>query len=332
MLGWIRAWLTDRKQRVVLNGNVSLWAAVLSGVPQGSVLGPLLFLIFINDLDLSAVSVSIISKFADDTKLGQLIRNERDRENLQRALDELVKWSEVWGMEFNVEKCKVMHIGHNNPEWSYNMNGTQLVPTEQEKDLGVIMNRKLKPGAQCAKAARTAQTVLSQITRAFHFRDKTTFLQLYKTYVRPHLEFSAQAWSPWQEGDKEVLEKIQRRAINQISGLRSESYEEKCKELGITTLEERRHRGDMAMMYRIITEKDDVDPSIWFSQAADGARNTRTTSDLLNVRVKHGRLDIRKNFFSVRVTEPWNKIPSKIKSLSTMGGFKSAYAKYRQAV
>ena len=129
---WIEAWLTDRRQRVVLNGEASLWAAVLSGVPQGSVLGPLLFLIFINDLDNSATAIDILFKFADDTKVAQPIRSDEDRDRLQAALDGLVSWADCWGMEFNVQKCKVMHVGRTNPGHPYSMSGVQLGTTEEE--------------------------------------------------------------------------------------------------------------------------------------------------------------------------------------------------------
>jgi Reverse transcriptase (RNA-dependent DNA polymerase) len=113
LLKWIAAWLKGRKQRVVLNGQESTWEDVLSGVPQSSVLGPLLFLLFINDLD-GAVSLSeILLKFADDTKLARTVKNEEDRQQLQAALDGLVNWSKKWGMAFNVKKCKVMHVGRN---------------------------------------------------------------------------------------------------------------------------------------------------------------------------------------------------------------------------
>ncbi len=89
----------------------------------------------------------------------------------------------------------------------------------------------LKQASQCQKAARMAQVILSQISRAFHFQDRNVFLRLFKQYVRPHLEFVSPAWSPWLEADKEVLEKVQRRAVNMISGLKATTYEEKLREL-----------------------------------------------------------------------------------------------------
>jgi len=141
-------------------------------------------------------------------------------------------------MQFNVAKCKVMHLGNNNIQQVYTMNGQQLGITKEEVDIGVAMIGSLKPSAQCRRAARTAQTVLGQLARGIHNRDRNIFLRLYQQYVRPHLEFASPAWSPWQEGDKECLEKVQRRAVGMIAGLKSRDYSERLKELGLTTLEE----------------------------------------------------------------------------------------------
>ena len=103
---WVRQWLTERKQRVVLNGEASDLAAVESGVPQGSVLGPVLFDIFINDIDLLAVLIDILRKFADDTKLGKIVLTVQDGEVLQNCLDMLVDWANKWGMSFNTGSTK----------------------------------------------------------------------------------------------------------------------------------------------------------------------------------------------------------------------------------
>ena len=140
-LAWIRNWLSGRKQRVVLNGKYSTWAEVLSGVPQGSVLGPILFLIFINDLDDVALFIDLLRKFADDTKLGQTASTAEERELLQKALDNLYEWSEKWGMAFNVKKCKVMHLGFNNQGQVYSMGGQALEETTEERDIGVEMTK-----------------------------------------------------------------------------------------------------------------------------------------------------------------------------------------------
>ena len=133
----------------------------------------------------------------------------------------------------------------------------------------------------------------------------------------------------WTAADKDILENVQRRAIKMVSGLKSASYEERLTELGMTTLEERRHQADMQYVYKILTGREDVDKGQWFTMASEAARNTRVMDHRLNVRVKHGRLDVRRNFFSVRVTGLWNKIPGHIKDLQTVVGFKTAYAKHR---
>ena len=197
ILNWISSWLRDRKQRVVLNGEASTWIEVLSGVPQGSVLGPLLFLIFINDIDDAAKYINILRKFADDTKLGHKVITAADCEIVQTQLDSLCSWATTWGMEFNVSKCKVLHVGRRNPNHIYTMNGHNLEVTEWEKDVGVRFDNTLKPSLQCREASRIANAMLNQLTRAFHYRDRNIFVNLYKRYVRVYLEYATPAWNPW---------------------------------------------------------------------------------------------------------------------------------------
>jgi len=210
---WIADWLTDRTQRVSAQGCLSEESSVGSGVPQGTVLGPVLFSVYIDDLekeiDRRKLDV-IIVKFADDTKGAKVIQGEEDRKKMQEALDCLCDWADKWGMMFNFGKCKVIHVGKNNPCYEYSMRGVKISTTEEERDVGVIISKNLKPSAQCTKAAGRASGVLQQIRRNFHYRDRHTFIRLYKQYVRPHLEFSSPAWSPWLIGDIEVIEKMKR--------------------------------------------------------------------------------------------------------------------------
>jgi hypothetical protein len=330
-LNWIRQWLTGRVQRVVLNGKCSTWKEVLSGVPQGSVLGPILFLIFINDLDMAAGPVTILRKFADDTKVGHKVQTMEQREQLQRALDSLYNWAEKWGMSFNVKKCKVMHLGHGNAKHEYRMGGQVLQSVDTETDIGVKISKNLKPSEQCWKAAQTGQTVLSQLARAFHYRDRNIFVKLYAQYVRPHLEFASPAWSPWLEADKACLEKVQKKAVSMVSGLRSHDYEERLAELGMTTLEERRHQTDMIQVYKALTGKDKVNCEQWWTRAAAGERATRAAADPLNLRVPAHRLETRRHFFTHRVPEPWNCVPAELKSAATVGAFRAGYREYRKA-
>ncbi len=130
---WLEDWLSERKQRVVLNGVSSKWLKVKSGVPQGSVLGPILFLIYANDMDDGITSK--ISKFADDTKIARKVTTTHGRETLQSDLDQLVSWTSEWQMKFNVEKCEVLHIGSNNNRAQYLMNGQQLSTVSKGKNL-----------------------------------------------------------------------------------------------------------------------------------------------------------------------------------------------------
>ena len=158
ILTWIEAFLTDRRQRVVVNDSRSSWADVTSGIPQGSVLGPMLFIIYINDMPTSVLSS--IYLFADDAKVYRNISSNDDPPTLQHDLQQLEKWSERWQLRFNSNKCKVMHLGRQNPRQNYTMGGTTLVTTTSEKDLGVRRHRIdfrethrdcCKPGQQNAR-------------------------------------------------------------------------------------------------------------------------------------------------------------------------------------
>jgi hypothetical protein len=191
------------------------------------VLGPVLFNIFINDLDDEATVRQLLKKFADDTKLGQVIECASDTDELQGTLDRLCEWATRWGMCFNVQKCHVMHVGRRNMRADYYMNGHKLATSTAERDVGVIISDDLKQADQCKKAAQTAGAILGQIHRAFHYRDRHTYLGLYKQYVRPHLEFASPAWAPWNMGDINCLEKVQQRAVKAVSGLRGRTYSER---------------------------------------------------------------------------------------------------------
>jgi len=182
------------------------------------------------------------------------------------------------------------------------------------------------------KAARTASVVLGQIGRAFHYRDKRTFGRLYKQYVRPHLEFASQAWSPWLRGDIEVLEKVQQRAVKMIGGLRGVTYEERLAELGLQSLEDRRAEADMVMTYKVLTGKVRVDRDSWFKLAAPAAQQqTRAAADPLRLQKPRARLDIRDKFFTVRVIDKWNQLPLSIRAAPTVTRFRTALRRHTRA-
>ena len=153
-------------------------------------------------------------------------------------------------MEYNAGKCKIVHAGSANPKFDYHMNGyapagTVLESSRKEKDLGVVVHDSLKPSEQCSAAAKKANAVLGQMALAFTYRHKSTWLHLYRLRVRPLLETSVQAWAPYAEGDIDVLEKVQERAVRMTSGLQGRTYLEKLRDAKMLTLAERRTRGDM---------------------------------------------------------------------------------------
>ena len=328
---WIKAWLTDRAQRVNVRGKFSSWRQVLSGVPQGSVLGPVLFSIFINDLDNKVTVRQIIKKFADDTKVAQVVRGAEDAAELQLSLNRLCEWARTWGMVFNVAKCHIMHLGTHNPGHVYHMDGTRLEVTESERDIGVLVSCNMKPSQQCRKAAQTASTVLAQITRAFHYRDKHVFKNLYQQYVRPHLEFAVAAWAPWLQADIDGLEAVQKRAVKAITGLKGTSYEEKLKELKMPSLLDRRKEINMVQTYKLVNNVDTDNSEMWFERT-DIRRVTRNNAVRHNLVPKRGQHEYRRNFFSLRVIKEWNSLPVTVWDAPTMSSFKRQYRRHLEAM
>ena len=142
LLRWITNWLKNRRQQVRIKDKNSSWINVTSGVPQGSVLGPLLFVIYINDEDFGIKSK--ISKFADDTKLCAKVNNEINAEVLRLDLERIYKWSEDWQMFFNIDKCKVMHMGKKSRIFQYHLGNQELRSTEEEKDPGVMIHKNIE--------------------------------------------------------------------------------------------------------------------------------------------------------------------------------------------
>jgi hypothetical protein len=143
--------------------------------------------------------------------------------------------------------------------------------------------------------------------------------------------FAVAAWSPWLEADKSCLEKIQQRAVSMMSGLKGATYEEKLREIGLTTLEERRHQADMLQAFKIIRGFEKVDSTTWFQRVDASVRTTRSAADPLNLRPQAAKLETRRNFFSNRVVEAWNAIPGgDIKRSKTVSSFKNAYRNHRE--
>mgnify|MGYP005605461457 FL=1 len=261
--------------------------------------------------------------FADDTKIWARIRVEKDGECLQRDLDSLGRWSDEWLLRFNCEKCKVMHIGHKlqtNYYMTQDGKSRKLEEIREERDLGVVIADNLKPGVQCGRAAAKAMSVLGIIKRHFSKLDKQDFLMLYKAYVRPHLEYCVQVWSPYQIGDIQTLEKVQRRATKLVNGIAKYSYEERLNYLGLTTLQMRRIRGDLIETYKLLTGKEKVGYEQFF-RLAGASHGLRGHS--LKLFAGRSRTELRRNFFSNRVVKSWNSLSQSVVDASTVNGFKN---------
>ena len=319
---------------------MSSWKEVFSGVPQGSVLGPILFVLFIDDIDSMVSAVDLfLSKFADDTKAARVVDSDEQAADLQADLDGLSQWATKWQMLFNVDKCKVLHLGRSNIGRDYTMGGKKLLVTEEEKDLGVMIHKSLKSATQVAKAAKKANQVLGQIARAFTYRDKVHFVKLYRVYGLCHLEYSVQSWSPHLQQDIDVLEAVQRRAVRMISGLRG-SYEEKLGQVGLTTLSERRVRGDMIQTYKILHQVDDLPVSTFFNIAGanhnhatrlgQGLGPNDMTISTLNLAKPTYNREPRSKFFSHRVVDQWNSLPSYVKFSTSVNNFKNNFDNHKR--
>ena len=304
LLQWIRSFLTGRRQCVRVGSARSEWQPVISGIPQGSVLGPTLFILYINDLP-SVVKKSV-KLFADDTKLYSNVCDDTDHSALGADLLSLEEWSRKWQLPFNTSKCSVLHLGPHNQGRKYTMAGDTLTTTAEEKDLGIIIDKELKFHAQAASASRKANQILGVVRRAFANLDSETLPLLYKSLVRPLLEYGNTIWGPFYRGDQIMLEQVQRRATRLIPGIRHMTYEERLRYLKLPSLEYRRKRGDMIWMYNLITGRTGLNKDE-FLQMAPGST---TRGHALKVFKPVALSRERRNHLCIRSVTDWNSLPS----------------------
>ena len=260
ILKWIEAFLSNRKQRVVINGAFSEWQPVTSGIPQGSVLGPILHIIFINDLP--DVIKCCIKLYTDDAKLFSVVNHQHKTVEVQQDVRKSETWATDWHMFLNLPKCKHLHIGREDNTTDYvmvpNNEEIKIKKADSEKDLGVVMDNKLLFPEHISSKVLTANKILGLSFRTFTYMDKVMFLDLYKTLVRQHLEYATPVWTPLYNKNAIVLENVQRRATNLVKTLSGMSYQVRLKELGLPSLEYRKLRADVIEVFKIINKIDNV--------------------------------------------------------------------------
>ena len=309
ILGWIENFLSNRTQ-VVKVGNInSAPANVTSGIPQGSVLGPILFVLYINDLPEVVDKDSYIYLFADDTKVSRNIKSDQDRIILQEDINKLVEWSNTWMLKFHPDKCVFMNISarQNNISCAYKMGDHILAESKCEKDIGVYIDNNLKFDIHINNVVNKANRILAITRRTFDYMNDNVFCMIFKGLVRPHLEYAAPVWSPHLNKYKEQLENVQRRATKLVPGLNQLSYPERLKKLKLPTLAYRRTRGDMIQAYKILTDnKDSYDKTLppLFIASKTGCRGHRKKLFLPGT-----NKDIGKFNFTNRIIILWNNLP-----------------------
>ena len=256
VIRWIESFLVHRQQRTGVRGHFSGWTKVLSGIPQGSVLGPLLFIIYINDLpDMLGGEIYL---FADDAKIFKHIKSEHDVHDLQQTCDALQHWSDRWLLKLNVSKCMMIPIsagaGGSGSTYRLVKEGKveNLQTVNKVKDLGITVDSRLGFKDHIHDKVNKAYSMLGVIRRNFKHVDKDTFVVLYKSMVRSQLEYANSVWSPHHVGLIETLEKVQKRATKMVYACKGMAYSDRLRYLKLPTLVYRRHRGDMIEVYKIL--------------------------------------------------------------------------------
>ena len=295
---WLRSFLTGRSQRVLINGSASSWSPVVPGVPQGTVLGPILFLMFINDLPTNTTSG--IKLFVDDCVLYRPINSVSDHFALQRDLDQLEKWAYIWQMKIAPTKCFVMSVTlKNSPsQFSYSLCNAQLDGASHQKYLGVYITCTWSLQLQCDEAKKKAMRVLRILQRNLSSCDWSVEASAYLSLVRPIVEYATVAWSPHTNKGIDCIDSFQCRAARFVKSdySRYSSVSSMLTDLNWPSLQSRRRICDLGMFYKIHRGQDIFLPYDLTSVPVYG--RTRASHDF-KIRLPSSSVDAYKHVSSI---------------------------------
>ena len=321
-LCWIESFLSQRKQSVLLDGTQSTEADVLSGVPQGTVLGPLLFLAFINDLP-ESTSHSDARLFAGNCLLYRHVTSSQDQALLQEDLSALERWEETWQMKFHPDKCTVTRISTNKKQilkkTNYHIHGHTLEVVESSKYLGDTISEDLTWKKHIGNTLNKANKTLGFIRRSLGDCTAPVKAAAYSTVVRPVLEYSSTVWDPHQTSHIHNLEQVQRRAARFVQ----RNYTERTpgcvtnmvQSLGWESLRHRRYTDRLSMLFRI--QHGLVDVPTDYIQPND----TRTRGSQ-RLRQLQATKDVYKYSFYPRTISDWNRLPTTVTDVRTLQEFR----------
>ena len=263
---WIQSFLSNRTQQVIIDGANSSPADVLSGVPQGTVLGPVLFIIYMNDLS-NVVKHSLLKCFADDSKLIKSIKNLEDREKLIEDLEAVLQWTKDNSMEFNADKFQLIQHGqHDDMKQPYNLpNEQELDKSTMVKDLGTQVSEDLTWRYNINALANDATSFANWILRTIKSREPEVMLTMYKSYVLSRIEYNSPLWNPQLLCDITKVEAVQRSFTSKISGLEDQNYWQRLSSLKLYSLQRRRERYTTIHMWKIYKHLAPNDADFQFS-------------------------------------------------------------------
>lgn len=324
LLNWVTSYLSGRNQRVIVEGSYSDWLPVTSGVPQGSILGPLLFLLYINDMPLVA-NCSNIALFADDAKCIKKVSSLADALELQSDLSRLHNWSKEWCLCFNVDKCKVLTVSRalTTVSFDYNIGGCILEHVGNFKDLGVVVDSSLTFKDHVSSLICRANAVSGMIKRTVGYNaPRNVTLQLYTALTRSSLDYCSPVWSPYLNCDIKQVESVQRSMTRYVLGYPNEtSYQERCLQLNILPLSYRREVNDLILLFKYIHSIYDVSLDETLELVSENS-GLRSGSRGLLLKSKLATTEHFKRFYFNRVVVMWNNLPRALRDCQNLIGFK----------